>query len=517
MRRLVLITATAIILAAGAVPAAHASRTQESIFQDDRLLLGDAATRRAALDEIDDLGVDTIHSLVLWNRIAPDADSTRKPDGFDASDPAAYPASGWDRYDALVLDAAARGIDVLLTTTGPTPVWASQCRGSRKRRRVCNPDPDEFAAFVKAVGKRYSGSYADENATASQAQLTDVLPSQPPASAAASALPRVHRWSIWNEPNIAGWLYPQQTRKRGRIAYSAARRYRGLYKAAYAALGASGHGDDQILLGETAPIGRRTGSYAKRAIPPLDFYRAVFCIDRRGRSLRGTARTLNGCSGFKGLTASGVSHHPYTAGAGRPPRSKVKSGDVTIAVIGRLARVLDQAARRHRFISRAPIFSTEFGFQTEPPDPIFGVSPARQAVYLNESDWIAFRNRRLRSVSQYELRDEANLATFNTGLRYNDGKAKPALQAYRTPIWVTRAGRTRVKVFGQVRGSDAGREVEIQNRRTSKSSFVTVATATTAAKGYILVNVKRRSGRWRLRWTQGGDTFFSRKAAVARR
>ena len=507
----------AIILAAGAAATAHASRTQESIFQDDRLLLGDDSTRRASLDEIDGLGVDTIHTLLLWSRLAPDANSARKPDGFDASNPADYPAGAWGPLDALVREASSRGLDVLVTPTGPGPVWASQCRGSRKRRRICNPDPDEFAAFVAAAAKRYSGSYVDQNASASQ-QLPDLLPHDPGgATKTASTLPRVGRWSMWNEPDQGGWLYPQQARKHGRTVYSAARRYRGLFAAGAAALRANGHSGDQILLGETAPIGRRTGSFAKRSTPPLDFYRAVFCIDRRGRALRGAARKLNGCTGFKGLSASGVSHHPYTAGAARAPLARVKSGDATIASIGRLARVLDQAAKRHRFTANAPIYSTEFGFQTEPPDPIFGVSPTRQADWLNQSDFIAFRNRRLRSVSQYELRDDPNLAVFNTGLRFSDGKTKPALQAYRTPIWVTRAGQSRVKVWGQVRGAGAGRDVEIQNRRSSRAAFQTVASVTTGAKGYILVNVKKRPGRWRLRWTDGGNPVFSRKATVSRR
>jgi hypothetical protein len=516
MRRHALITATLTILAAAAAAPAHASRTQESIFQDDRLLLS-ASTRTQALDEIDSLGVDTIHTLVIWSRIAPDADSTRRPEGFDADNPAEYSASGWDPYDALVREAAARGLDVILTPTGPTPVWASQCGGSRKRRRICNPDPGEFVQFVTALGKRYSGTYADENASASQLPVLPGPGDPPTGSQSAAALPRVDRWSIWNEPNQAGWLYPQQSRRRGRRVFSAARRYRGLFSSATKALTSTGHGDDQLLLGETAPIGRRTGSLAKRSLPPLDFYRALFCIDRRGRKLRGLNARLHGCGASSGIRASGVSHHPYTAGAGRPPRSRARSGDVTIAVISRLVRVLDQAARRGRFNSRAPIYSTEFGFQTEPPDPIFGVSLTRQADYLNESDWIAFRTPRLRSVAQYELRDEPNLATFNTGIRFEDGRAKPSYQAYRTPIWVTKASRRLVKVFGQVRGSAAGREVEIQNRRTSRGSFETVARATTGAKGYFVVNVRRRSGRWRLRWTQGGETFFSRKAKAASR
>jgi hypothetical protein len=514
--RLLPIAIAAALLGAAAAPA-QASKTQESVFQDDRLLLfsGDDV-RRQALDQMAALGADTIHSLVFWGKIAPGSDSTRRPDGFDASDPAAYPA--WDPYDALVREAAARGLDVIFTPTGPAPAWASQCGGSVARRKTCNPDPDEFASFVTAVGKRYSGTYADENgATANAAQLPALgLEPAGASAAAAAALPRVDRWSIWNEPDLPGWLYPQQSRSARRLVYSAARRYRGLFAAASGALGSSGHGGDQILLGETAPVGRRRGSLAKRSTPPVDFYRALFCLDDRGRPLRGANATANGCSGFAGLTASGVSHHPYTAGAGRPPRSRVNAGDVTISTLARLARVLDQAAAQGRFRRRAPIYFTEFGFQTQPPDPIFGVSPARQAEYINESDWLAFRTPRVRSVAQYELVDDPNVATFNTGLRFANGRAKPALAAYRLPIWVTRAGSASVRVFGQARGHE-GVEVEIQNKRSSHADFETVARVTTAAKGYFLARLSRRPGNWRLRFVSGGQTLVSRETKAERR
>src|SRR5829696_10486036 len=118
-------------LAAVAMTAApaHANSTQESIFQDDATLVtDDAGKRERALDELQALGVDTVRALVLWNRIAPDATSSEKP-AFDAADPAAYPADNWTRYDALVQGAQARGMQVLLTPTGPGPGWASECRG----------------------------------------------------------------------------------------------------------------------------------------------------------------------------------------------------------------------------------------------------------------------------------------------------------------------------------------------------------------------------------------------------
>ena len=58
---------------------------------------------------------------------------------------------------------------------------------------TCQPDYTQFKRFVQALGTRYSGEYADENQ-------------------GRRVLPRVERWSVWNEPNQGGWLQPQYAR-----------------------------------------------------------------------------------------------------------------------------------------------------------------------------------------------------------------------------------------------------------------------------------------------------------------
>src|ERR1700742_2543993 len=145
--------AVAVLLLIAAAPAS-ASHTQGSVFEDDSALLtGDATARGQALDEIQSFGVDTIRTLVIWNRVAPDPTNATKPSGFDATNPDAYPAGAWDRWDALVHEAQARGINVLMTVTGPIPGWASNCKGDYDTRRICDPDAKDFQDFVTAVGK----------------------------------------------------------------------------------------------------------------------------------------------------------------------------------------------------------------------------------------------------------------------------------------------------------------------------------------------------------------------------
>jgi hypothetical protein len=412
-------------LAAVALTAApaHASKTQESNFQDDATLLGDDAGKRdKALDEMQSLGVDTVRALVLWNRIAPDATSSDKPNGFDASNPDAYPAGNWARVDALVQGAQARGMQVLLTPTGPGPGWASDCSGDYDARRICKPKPDEFGAFVTAIGKRY---------------------------------PTVRRWSIWNEPNQGGWLQPQLTiTSKGATPY-APHRYRRLVQAATAGLGASGHGGDQILLGETAPVGRTTGALVSRSLPPVDFWRELACLDTKGRKLTGSNASVRDCTSPGTLAVTGVAHHPYTRSAGNAPSDKGGSSDMTLASLSRLSLWVDRGARAGRWPKSLPVYATEFGFQTNPPDRTAGVSLSAQAQYLNQADYMAWTDSRLRSTAQYELFDERDTGAFQTGLRFDDGRAKPGLDAYRLPVWsFKRSGY--LYVWGMVRPARGG-------------------------------------------------------------
>ncbi len=490
--------AIAVLVPAGA----GASPGQTSMIEDDaQLVLSGDAARERTLDDVAVLGADTVHTIVFWNRVAPRATSTRRPGNFDGSDPAAYPPELWDKYDGLVRGAVARGLDLILSPAGPMPLWASGCKGSSKVLRTCRPNATQYKRFVQAIGTRYSGTYADENQ-------------------GGSVLPAVSRWSVWNEPNQGGWLQPQYEKSGKAAVLRSPVIYRGLVRAALKGLAASGHSQDDVLFGETAPLGRVTGSLATRPIPPGDFLRAALCIDAKGRALTGRAARALDCAGFKRLAVSGIAHHPYTRGGSQPPTSKGGPTEITISSASRLKAVITQAAARGRIPARLPIFYTEFGFQTNPPDTLFGVTLARQAAYLNQSDFIAYLDRTVKSVAQYELRDEKNLGGFQTGLRFLDGSAKPGFAAYRLPIWVTRSGG-RLRVWGQIRAAedDAAEPVEVQNDPRGGEDFETVSTVMTDnRKGFVDVKVPNTGGTWRLRWTpnSGGPTTTSRIAGIGR-
>ena len=511
MHRTTLITMLFVALLAALAAPAGASKTQESIFQDDRLLLESGAdVRTRTLDELKGLGVDTIRVNAIWARIAPERDSTTKPN-FNASDPGAYPADNWAPLDALIREAAARGLGVYVTITGPVPAWASPCGD----RRTCDPNTEEFKAFATALGTRYSGSYAVGGSAGTPggpgpvqlpktgtpadtaidqvnaAQVQPGTPGQP-----GTPLPRIGRWSIWNEPNLGSWLTPQYTGSSKKPISASSRIYRGLLYAAMDGLAASGHGSDQVMVGETAPVGRTSGSIEKRSRGPLAFYRDLMCIDSRGRSLTGTNAKRQRCTGSFRALPGAVAHHPYTRAAIGPPTTRGRGDEVPLASIRNLYRVLDLGAKRKRIPSKTPVYLTEYGIETKPPNR-FGVTLSAHARYLNQADWMAYRDGRIRSVSQYELIDPADTSTFNMGLRLNNGDAKPALAAYRIPVWVSSR-----RVWGQVRAGGEG--AEVQWRSSSKKAFKRYKTVSLNAAGYFDLKVNRRGGQWRV--VAGGNS-----------
>jgi len=489
-RRVRRIVAVAAALAALPTAPALASTNQQSIIEDEHQMLDlGPAVQARALDDARNLGADIVRANVIWARIAPKPTSKKPPKHFNGSKPGEYSKAKWAPLDRLVAGAQARGLKVLLTPTGPIPAWASRCGGSVKARKVCKPAPTLFGRFVRALGKRY---------------------------------PQVRLWSIWNEPNQHAWLSPQYVLHGSRLSLQSAALYRSLARSGIAALRATGHRKQTILLGETAPIGnepRCSGSKKSRTrcakglnSQPETFLRGVFCLTSGGQRLFGS----QGCSGhYSRLRVSGYAHHPYTRGGSRPPLSKPNPHEITVGVASRLTRLLDQAGKAGRVPRKLPVFYTENGWQSNPPDRLFGVTLLQQAAYINQSDWIAYRSSRIRTVAQYKLIDDVPQGAFQSGVRLTNGAPKPSYDAYRLPIWVSGRG-ARVTVYGQVRpaADSAPLQVEVQRAAGAGSAFQTVRVVDVKSrKGAFRVSVASKGGLWRLRW----NGIVSREAQAAPR
>ena len=525
MRKPLLITLAAGALCALAPAPAPASTGQEAQFQDDSELVYRApAVVARNLDIMRGLGVDRIRVTVFWRLVAPSPTSDNKPSfgsGGDA-DPTGYPSASWRRYDDLVRLAAERGIEVNFNVSGPAPDWATQAAPTPDQRPLWFPNATLFGNFVRAVGKRYSGAFV------------------PAGQSNRGALPRVYFWSIWNEPNQGAFLLPQHFGNRE----TSPRVYRELADAMYAGLIDSGHGNDTILIGETAPRGGALRT-TTAGIPPLRFIRYLYCVDELLRPFVGVRARLNGCPDSSQATrfpaehpvlfrATGFAHHPYTLLT--PPFIRTRIRDnVGLADLFTLTRTLDIVNIRYRqFGRRPPIYITEYGYQTRPPDP-FGYSQPLAAAYVNHAEFLQYVNPRIRSTHQFLLVDDGPLTafppsspaywnTFQSGLIGLDGRVKTSYGAYRMPLHVVAARRRFPGIFriwGGVRQAPNGtrQTVQLQSRPfRSTGAFRTIRNITTTNfRGYVDIRQRLVSSQvLRLAWRDPatGATFYSRLAGV---
>jgi hypothetical protein len=499
--------ALAAILVMVPVTQARASTGQISIFQDDPRLDKDPASTLARMRL---LGAQVVRVSVPWYYIAPNVNSKKEPSGFNATNPAAYPAANWVLWDEIAIDAKNDGMTVDFDLLGGAPRWAlGPGRPAGNANPNWEPNAADFEAFVRAVGTRYSGDYDP-----STGQLAPGDPND---------LPRVNFWSIWNEPDYGPSLAPQGVPGHLTIENSP-RMYRNLVDAAWSGLQETGHtpSTDTILWGELAPRG---DSYwgVFSGMTPLNFLRNMYCVDSNYRELRGTAARERGCpttaAGSRSFRAqnpalfeaSGVSDHPYMRWyapnheLNPDPVNHLSTRDYTsLGVIGNLTRALDRLVRVYGSSVRFPVYDTEFGYITSPPkrspDPdvhstkVYYLSPATAAGYINWAEYISWRNPRLRSFDQYLLYDIErptrgnDWGGFASGLLTWTGMQKATYYAWRLPLYlpVTTARRGHsLEVWGCVRPATFGvldtgspQTGQIQFAPGSSSNYTTIQTVT---------------------------------------
>ncbi len=487
--------------AACALPTpAGASTRQLAIFQDNLLLLDQPRQQLdVTLAELRRLGVQTLRISVVWDYLAPAADSWQRPTAFAGADPAAYPAAGWVPYDRVVRAAARFGLGVDFDLMGGAPLWATRRPPASSMLHVFYPDAAAFEEFVRAVGTRYSGRYIP-------------FPSGSP-------VPRVSFWSIWNEPNVGSSSLAPQTV--GGIEVGALL-YRRLADAAYRELQQTGHGSDLILAGELASTGHADPG-AELGTEPLRFLRALFCVDSEYRRLTGPAARAKGCptarADFRAqhpvlFDVSGWSHHPYNLLAAPDVPPPVDHPDwVTLADLPKLEHALDGLQRLYGSGRRLPIYLTEYGLETNPPRMTFPITPALQASFLNQAEYLAWRDPRVAAFSQYLLSDASS---FASGLEFADRTHKPSYAAYQLPIWIPQPRGRTIEVWGCARGenniaSPGARAVEIE---LDGRGLRTVQLSPSSCYLDIRVTLPH-SGRVRLVWRRpDGREILSRSVVV---
>jgi hypothetical protein len=302
-----------------------------------------------------------------------------------------------------VREADRAGLAVMIDVAFWAPRWAVRRADGAPERMRWQPSPREFGLFARALARRYTGRVEDP--------------------VTGDSLPAVRLWTTWNEPNHSAFLLPQWTRERGGWVPAAPHHYRAMHERAYEAIKRVSRRNRVLIGGLTSKGGGAPGPF--RSLTPLRFVRELACVDERLRPLRRPV-----CRSFRPLRADGFSHHPYSFsyGPGTPSRNPEW---VAMADLDRLSGLIERLVRRGRIDRPLPLYITEYGFETDPPDGGRGVPLARQAAWLEQAAAIAAARPDTRMFAQFLLRDIGpGSAGYQTGLRFSDGRPKPSLRAF---------------------------------------------------------------------------------------
>jgi hypothetical protein len=525
-------------LALTAATPASASTKQLTILQDTSFL----TSPLTALPQARALGARTVRVTISWYRMAPNPESTRKPN-FDASDPNAYSPDDWAPYDALVQQAQQQGLSVALQITGGAPRWAEGKDAPAVYRRTPDdgwrPNASLYGQFVHAVAERYNGQFRPSGSTA--------------------ALPAVRLWSFWNEPNFGTDLGPQTTN--GSTVPVAPMLYRSLLHSAWNAMQQTGHRHDTLLIGELDPLGNALRPFGHpgplpgttRVTAPLSFVRALYCVSADGQRLTGTTAARYNCPSSSAASrkfraqnpalfnATGFAIHPYSFEQGpNTPPSSVNGNYTTFPVLSRLTSALDRATKAHGSGKRFQIYNDEFGYITRPPAGAGFPSQATAATWLNETEYLSYKNRRVASYDQYLINDPMGnrfnpTPGFNTGLYTSSGQPKATLAAFRLPVWLpatTIKAGARTEVWGGARPATvtpvSTPTVQIQMQKGGHGDWSTIQTVrVSTTTGYFDIHPKLPyGGNLRLAYTYPeaqpflpigvpGSVIYSRTVKVA--
>lgn len=359
---------------------AFALTAPSSASASKRLVIGlfdDAVTldqTQNAFPLLTTLHVQVVRMTLTWGGRGGVAD--KQP--AQPTDPA-DPAYDWSRYDAAVQRASDAGMQVLLTIVG-TPAWAN---GGQPPQRPPT-SVDTLRDFAFAAARRYSGTFLD--------------------SASGRILPRVSLWLAWNEPNNPVFLQPQFVRVNGKWQMAAAEAYARICNAVYDGVHAAG-GPEQVACGATAPRGSNSPTGARPSIAPLAFLRAA---------KRSGLRTFDAWA-----------HHPYYGAPFDTPATR-NVGPHAVE-LGNIDTLITEVTQLY---GDKPLWITEYGYETRPPDAFFGVSWQKQALYLRQAYEIARANPRIDLLTWFLLEDSPSPDGWQSGLIAVNGQRKPAFAAF---------------------------------------------------------------------------------------
>jgi hypothetical protein len=184
--------------------------------------------------------------------------------------------------------------------------------------------------------------------------------------------------------------------------------YAKICSAVYAGVHSTGLAGEKVGCGVTGPRGNDAPRSSRPSTSPLVFLTWV----RR--------------AGLKRFDA--WAHHPYYGSRQEKPTTVPDSKKaITLGNIGLLIKQLNALYGRGK-----RLWITEYGYQTLPPDRLFGVPYAAQAKYLQQAYQLARKTRRIDMFVWFLIRDERRLEGWQSGLVTVRGKRKPAFRAFQT-------------------------------------------------------------------------------------
>jgi hypothetical protein len=271
------------------------------------------------------------------------------------------------------------------------------------------------------------------------------------AYAAAKRFPWVHLWTVWNEPNGRTFSNPVSPRLYVRRLLNPA--YALLHRASRA---------NEVAGGVTSP--RRSPS----GISPLAFMQGMRAAHAR---------------------LDAYAHNPYPGSSRETPFRD----PCTLCSSLTMARLPELRAEVTRLFGAKPIWLTEYGYQTNPPDRLFGVSRALQAAYLGQAALRVWQQPGVTMLVHFLIRDEAALGGWQSGLLDAHGSPKPALRAFALPLAEVSRRGSRVVVWGQVRPG-SGRRLYVLQRWTGRKWTHVGSAARTGTSGTFLRTIHGRPG-----------------------
>jgi hypothetical protein len=350
---------------------AEATRTLVG-FYDDAQVFGRTDW---AFQQLKSLRAGVVRITIDWSQVA-----RRRPAA--PSDPA-DPAYNWTVVDNVVTQAAKNRIRVLAAIYG-TPRWAGPAR-NRLPRRIT-----DLRLFAFAAAARYSGSFE-----LTEGDQTRMLPS-------------VRHWLAWNEPNNPVFLKPQWKRVKRVWRPQSAFDYAKICSAIWAGVHSTGLSGQRVGCGATGPRGNDAPRSRRPSTSPLVF-------------LQWLKR-----AGLKRFDA--YAHHPYYGSRLEKPTTVPKSKKaITLANLSVLIKQLNRSYGRGK-----RLWITEYGYQTRPPDRLFGVPYRTQAKYVHQAFALAKKTRRVDMFVWFLIRDERRLSGWQSGVITASGARKPAFRAFQT-------------------------------------------------------------------------------------